>query len=240
MALAKLRITPEREGTVLNFDGVTPIEAQFNPAQIALNKSVKWTSQPAKGRDVPEMQFNNGEPSTFSLDLFFDTYDSDLPLSDKKTVRELTSKVFALLTVEKHGDKHRPPVCRLSWGEFGEIFTGVLEQLDQQFIMFTENGRAVRAKLKCKFIEWRTHKEGIQKENVRSPDVAKVRRVMPGESLSSIAAEAYRDPALWRPIAVTNAIDDPLDIAPGTLIAIPTLPVSAHRRLNFDDGSTRL
>ena len=50
-----------------------------------------------------------------------------------------------------------------------------------------------------------------------------------GETLSSIAAEEYNDPTLWRSIAETNGINNPRRVAPGDVLAIP--PVQAGRRL---------
>src|SRR4029453_5753719 len=114
----KLQIIPEREGGKLEFDESKMIEALFNPNQLTLNRSVGWQKQGAAQRDVPELQFTHSEPRTLTLDLFFDTYDT--PGVEKKDVRkEYTDKVLYLTTVEQHGDKHRPPVCRLRWGSAG-------------------------------------------------------------------------------------------------------------------------
>ena len=99
----------------MQFDDSQLIEALFNPNQLTFNRSVGWQKQGAAQRDVPELQFTHSEPRTLTLDLFFDTYDT--PEAEKKDVRkEYTDKVLHLTTVEQHGDKHRPPVCRLRWG----------------------------------------------------------------------------------------------------------------------------
>jgi nucleoid-associated protein YgaU len=49
---------------------------------------------------------------------------------------------------------------------------------------------------------------------------------MSGETLSDIAAELYRDPTQWRPIAIANGIADPLSIEPGQALRVPALPFS--------------
>jgi nucleoid-associated protein YgaU len=49
------------------------------------------------------------------------------------------------------------------------------------------------------------------------------RTVRRGDSLTSIAAEVYRNPALWRVVAEANRIDDPLRLAAGTKLSIPKL-----------------
>lgn len=220
MALAKLEIVPEQKGAVLSFG--KPFAVLFNPEKLTFNKSVAWKHQQASQRDVPELQFTNAEPRTLSLELVFDTYDTDS--IQKQDVRSLTDQVQRLTTVEKHGDKHRPPVCRLRWGRVKWFFQGVLERLEQQFTLFTEEGIPVRASLSCSFKEWRTNYDDLNREALESSDVAKTRVVRRGDTLSRIAAEEYRDPALWRPIATENDLDDPRELSPGTILLIPTLP----------------
>src|SRR5262245_64599694 len=196
MALTKLQILVEKQGAVLVFEQNSAISALFNPNKLVFNKSVNWQKQGAAQRDVPELQFTNAEPRTLNLDLIFDTYDT--PDATKTDVREYTNKLFHLTTVENHGDKHRPPVCRLAWGAVGVFFQGVLEQLEQQFTLFMEDGTPVRSTSKCTFKEWLTNYEDLNKQALESSDIVKTRTLKRGETLSSIAAEEYRDPTLWR------------------------------------------
>jgi nucleoid-associated protein YgaU len=211
MNLAKLTIRVE---------GGQTITALFNPSKLVLSKSVSWKEQKAKERDVPELQFQNGQPRTLTLDLTFDTYDT--PDVQKRSVREqYTDKLLKLAMVVR--GKHRPPVCELSWGAPSVFFTGVLEKLDQQFTLFMEDGTPVRATCQCTFKEWRTNAKDQMQQNNQSSDIAKTRIVRRGDTLSSIAAEEYEDPRLWRSIADENALDDPHNIAPGSVLLIPTL-----------------
>ena len=172
----------------------------------------------AKYRDVPELQFTNGEPRTLSIDLIFDTYDTED--IQKEDVRKYTKKLDTLTLVE--GAKHRPPVCRLAWGTLSLFFQGVLERLELQFTLFMEDGTPVRATAKCSFKEWRTNYEDFYKQYLESSDIVKTRTVKRGETLSSIAAEEYHDPTLWRLIADENGIDNPRGVAPGTKVLLPT------------------
>jgi hypothetical protein len=220
--LAKLTIKVERAGSKLCFDDSFTV--LFNPDKLVFSKSANWAKQGAAQRDCPELQFTNAEPRTLKLDLIFDTFDPENAKDKDKDVRELyTDKIFHLTTVEKHGDKHRPPVCRLFWGAAKYFFQGVLQQLEQQFTLFTEQGIPVRAKLSCTFKEWWTNYESLNNEKTQSPDIAKMHMVKRGDTLSSIAAEEYLDPGLWRPIAIENGIDDPRVLVPGTLLLLPTL-----------------
>ena len=229
MALEKLTILVERSGANLQFGDDRKIVASFNPASLKFNRTANWKSQGAALRDVPELQFTGAQPRTLNLELVFDTYDSDAGPGEKAKVTELTDEVLKLTTVESHGDKHRPPVCRLRWGSAGVFFQGVLETLQQDYLLFMENGTPVRARLDCSFKEWRTNYEDLNRQNTQSADVAKVWRVQRGQSLASIAAQEYLDPRHWRLIAEANDIDDPLALAPGLALLLPPLPVEDAR-----------
>jgi nucleoid-associated protein YgaU len=225
MKLEKLQIKIEKKsspvGKTLLFEESSWLSALYNPNKLGISKSANWAAEKAAGRDVPELQFTNAEPRTLSLDLIFDTYDS--PNAEKEDVRKYTQKLFQLTTVEKHGEKHRPPVCQLSWGAASMFFQGVLQQLEQQFTLFMENGKPVRATARCTFKEWRTNYKDLNQQERQSADIAKTWVVKRGETLSDIAAMEYHDASLWRPIAAENEIDDPLSLVPGTVLLIPAL-----------------
>lgn len=226
MALEHLTILVELPGGQLQFDEKNSdccIVAMFNPTRFTISRSAQWESQKAAKRDSPELQFTSAEPSTLSIDLFFDTYDN--PNEKKQKVSDLTRKLLHLTTVESHGDKHRPPVCRLKWGAADVFFQGVLQQLEQQYTLFMEDGTPVRATAKCTFKQWRSNQDDLNKQNLLSADVAKIWVVKRGQTLASIAAYEYRDPRKWRPIAEANGIEDPLDLRPGATLVLPPLRV---------------
>jgi nucleoid-associated protein YgaU len=213
-ALKKLQIRVEdAQG---KFD--TVIEALFNPNRITLQKTAVWKRVERGEKDTASAHFVGGEPATLTVDLFFDTYEQN------KDVLKKTRPIFHLTTIEKHGDLHRPPLCQLQWGNNDfEGFQWVLQRLTQTLTLFRGDGTPVRATLACTFRQWRGDKEEAQTLTVSSPDVAKLRVARRGETLSSIAAEEYNDPALWRPIAEANGIDNPRRLVPGTALAIPPL-----------------
>jgi nucleoid-associated protein YgaU len=215
MALDKLKILVLNE---LGDRAQREICALYNPSQVSLSKSANWCSAPTAGRDTGTTQFTHGEPATLRLELFFDTYGTP------DSVEKYTRQVYNLTTIEKHGDMHRPPVCRLVWGCYSFAdFLWVVTSLTQTFTLFRNDGTPVRATLSCDFRQWRSEKMEERALNLRSPDVAKTRVVRRGETLSSIAGEEYADPALWRPIAEANGIDNPRRLEPGKALLIPVL-----------------
>jgi nucleoid-associated protein YgaU len=233
--LEKLTITYERRRRRPG-----SIEALFNPNEITLAKSTNWEQQRVVGRggrvSGTIQEFRSVEAETFSVELFFDTYESRsaamtwrraatslLPTSmsqrDATDVRRHTDRVAALAEVDRV--LHRPPMCHLEWGAF-DIFTGVLTSLQQRFTLFLEDGTPVRATLSCSFVEATTAARSRARE-LHSADVTKTRQVRRNDTLHSLAAEEYNDPSLWRHIARANGIVNPRELKPGTVLTIPKL-----------------
>ncbi|MGH8683741.1 MAG: CIS tube protein [Nitrosospira sp.] len=219
-----MKILIELAGSTLQFDEKNSeglIVAKFNPNRLTVSRSVQWQSEQVAKRDCPESQYTGSEPSTLSVELFFDTYDD--PEKTKKSVREYTNKLHHLTTVKEHGDKHRPPVCRLIWGTMSVFFQGVLQQLQNQFTLFMEDGTPVRATATCTFRQWQSNTSDLKEQDLMSADVAKVWVVKRGQTLASIATKEYGDPRKWRPIAQANGIDDPANLHPGAILVLPAL-----------------
>ena len=226
MGMTFLTIVPEAPGSVMSFSDAHAIQAMFNPNKLTVSRSTKWDDQQTPKRDNPEMQFTGADPSTLSIDLFFDTYDTRN--EKKQSVRDFTDKLRGLTTVEKHGDKHRPPVCQLSWGEHQVFFQGVLTQLETQFTMFMDNGTPVRATNRCSFKQWRSNTSDRLKQDLLSSDVAKLWTLRQGQSLTEVAAREYGNPREWRAIAEANDIDDPLALTWGRQLILPPRRASWH------------
>ena len=81
----------------------------------------------------------------------------------------------------------------------------------------------MRATLTVSLKEYKTLSEQLDEINKHSPDHTRAHVVQRGETISQIAGAHYDDPAKWRAIADENAITDPLDLTPGTVLQIPVL-----------------
>jgi nucleoid-associated protein YgaU len=109
------------------------------------------------------------------------------------------------------------------WGSMSVFFQGVLQQLQNQFTLFMEDGTPVRATATCTFRQWQSNTSDLKEQNLMSADVAKVWVVKHGQTLASIASREYGDPRKWRPIAQANGIDDPMSLRPGAVLVLPAL-----------------
>jgi hypothetical protein len=210
MALAKLQITVVHTGASFT--------VQFNPEEYSLNQENNFASQAIPGLSGPLLQFVAGNASTLDMELFFDTWDSGSLA--KRDVRDEVRKVTDLLKIDR--DLHAPPVLDVEWGSLS--FRCVLKSARQQFQMFADDGRPVRAKVTVSFTRYIDAAFEAKEINRQTADFSKVHVVSEGENLSAIAFEHYEDPRQWRPIAIANGLLDPRELAAGTPLRIPALP----------------
>lgn len=207
------------KATLTNLDRHESIDVLFNPREYTVRKSTHWEQHRSPGTDAPPLEFTSGASSTLSMELLFDTFEAG------KDVREHTSRVLALATVDK--ELKRPPRVLFSWGGF--TFEGVLEEVTQRFILFTRSGMPARALLQVSLREYRPPRNTTR--TGRDPRPAqRTRIVRQGETLRTIAAEELGDPTRWRELATTNDIDDPDDLPPGRSLRLPEPGVARRGR----------
>jgi hypothetical protein len=233
MKLEKLRILVEEKS--INgkpFFSVNPIEVLFNPTRIEITK-VGWTQGFGGTLEAAD------QPATLSVDLFFDTslvgvsstdvalFAPPIPsvsllpdITPIKDVRNYTKQIYSL-TEKKGNFGNRPPICKLVWGTNTVLLQGVLKQLTKSYTRFLADGTPVRATLNCSFEEWEPPETKQKKLNPIDDPIRIVRR---GETLTSIAAQEYNDPSLWRVIAAANKLDNPRNLIPGQQLTVPPLP----------------
>jgi hypothetical protein len=220
-----------------NFNPVEELVVQFNPTEFTLNKGVQIADIDIPGLDMPILQFVRGQTETLSLDLFFDSTDGAGIGEDGAPVTKQTDKFYQLIKIDPRS--HAPPICRFVWGPAtfpGSNFTGrvasqnrengfqcVVESVRQQFVMFSPKGVPLRAKLTVSLKEYQSLDQQIDSIRFESPDLTHAHVVQEGETLNQIAARVYDDSRQWRAIAIHNALDDPVDLDPGTILEIPPI-----------------
>jgi nucleoid-associated protein YgaU len=100
----------------------------------------------------------------------------------------------------------------------------VLARCSQRFTMFLPDGTPVRARLAVSFSEYRNIELEAKEVKRETADYSNRHTVLQGETLSSIAGQAYGDPRLWRAIAAANRLQRARHLVPGTQLLLPHLP----------------
>jgi hypothetical protein len=187
------------------------IQVLFNPTEYQLAQSNQFAEVAVPGLSAPLLQFGRGNARTLTMQLFFDTYEEGID------VRDYTNRVLKLLAIDSH--LHAPPICRFVWGDL--VFICVLEQANQRFTLFLDNGTPVRATMDVTLKEFLDRTK--QAANQQSADFDKTHIVQKDEAMFHLANRYFGDPAQWRLIAEHNGIDNPLVLTPGKALKIPAI-----------------
>ncbi len=147
----------------LEIEGGGAIPFQFNPAQLAINKSVTWVPNDAKGRNAPNLRFQSGQPASLQLSMTLDDVvgnpGTPLAVSTKwmsdQSVLGLTELLLKLVKVDKKLPVYdrskasgRPPWVRLRWGKTRTLNVKfVVESVKVQYTLFARDGTPLRAKV---------------------------------------------------------------------------------------------
>lgn len=198
-------------------------ECLFNPNEYTFTKENAWVQGGSAGRDMPQIEFESGRPATLQMQLFFDTY------AAQQDVREqYTDAIWGLMMVEpklKHAKtgKARPPMVRFQWGKSWS-FDAVITNITQRFTLFLSDGTPVRATLDVTFQQVKDTSQ-LKPQNPTSGGVGgeRVWTVSAGDSLLSIAYQAYGDPDKWRLIADANHLAEVRRLPPGLVLELPNV-----------------
>jgi hypothetical protein len=230
MPVTRGGLTPARIGK----EGGSPyVDCMFNPSEYAVNKTSSFSPGNAVGQTTANRKFEQGQPRTLTLKLYFDTY-QDGPQAEPVT--KYTDTLFNLMTVEANdANQNEPPTVEFSWGEFK--FKGFLKTVKVNFTLFAINGTPLRGvaditmeEKAAAAIAAQTAARGWEGNSVRKTADA---------SITGMAAQFTGDASNYRVVAALNNIDNPLKIKNGAIIKIPTnVTASASAQASFSGSAS--
>jgi len=195
------------------------LDFQFNPKEFTIQKSATWASTPARGaQKAGPPEFTGAGAGKLSVEMFFDA-SGNHDASVVTAVEKLLS--CCVPTEQSRTDKKAsPPLVVLRWGKT-RSFPAYVTSVSAKYSLFAPGGTPIRATCSVSMEEM----PGVTvKQNPTSGSIAARRRhtLVIGDSLASVAHREYGSPAMWRPLAAFNGIDDPLRVGPGTTLLIPS------------------
>jgi hypothetical protein len=201
----------------LEFDG-GPIACAFNPQSYAVSKTNVWNFKPSTGVDLPTGEFGGGLPQRTAISLLLDVS----LLGPDESVKDAADKLFKMMEAGGGGGGGgAPPKVTFRWGAVS-LPESVPVSLTVQYILFHANGEPIRATVDLELAQSKKAEQG-QNPTTRGIGGLRTHRVLEGDSLHSLAYQAYGDATRWRVIAEANGIDDPLTLRRGTELTIPRL-----------------
>ena len=194
----------------------------YNPAELTTAKSANWNRPQQKGAgSAGKPQFTGAGPQTVQMEVWFDAWDAaDANVARSvMTLFEWTKPTPTSITKKLP----RPPVLGFEWGT-NLILADLkffLKTVNAKYVLFKPDGTPVRASATISLEEVpedppKTNPSSGSRESRRSHLVGA------GDSLHSVAYQEYGDASLWRGLAAFKGIDDPLRVAAGTRLLVPT------------------
>ncbi len=204
---------------------------QYNPEKLQLDRAASWQEAKQQG-EASGLEFQKTTPASLTMELIFDTS------IDGKDVRKmfvdvLSNALLPSIPFKEEKDesgkggkgkgkpieKHRPPKVCFRWGEFS--FLGVIKSLKSSYLLFSETGVPIRAKVNLVMQEVVVPKIlDVGEGDSKGYNIPKVKLVQmqSGQTLSMIAGAAGTSAQV---LADMNGIPNPLDVAAGTMLKVP-------------------
>jgi nucleoid-associated protein YgaU len=196
--------------------GSDTVECGFNPQDYTISKTNLWTYKPNQGEDTPKPEFGGGMPMTYKLSLLLDAS----LLGADKSIKDDANKLMKAM----YGNHSAPQFIEFSWGSV-TLPKAAPVSITIRYALFRPNGEPIRAFVDLELAQAEdTSPPGkAQNPTTRAITGLRARTVRDGDSLPSIAYDAYGDATQWRAIAEANGIDNPLRLRRGSELTIPRL-----------------
>lgn len=215
---AKLEIQePKADGSNKK---VETIEFQFNPKEWSITRSAEWNVDNSReGASKPEYKGPN--PASITVEMFLDASHED-----KGDISKTVDKLLKCVAPESKSKSNRTPSAPhvlFQWGDAVQL-KGYVESVAVKYTMFRGNGTPIRGSATLAIKEF-PRAQPAQNPTSGGPQGNRVRRVIEGDTLASIAYAELGAPTRWREIADANpVITDPLRLPVGVSLFIPAEP----------------
>jgi len=141
-------------GPVHSEGGPPDVQAQYNPKELQVDKTVPWQKNPQANKSPEkgiQLEFTGAEGRSMSIELLFDGYES------KKSVAPQIEALNKMASPRKAGssdeNERRPYMCLVTWGSTIPAFRCVIESLSTKYTMFSDDGTPLRATCTVKLKE---------------------------------------------------------------------------------------
>ena len=137
------------------------VNAQYNPKELSLDKSIPWSQHQKGNLDGLQWEFTGAQGRTATVDLLFDAVEDGAEGAKSAVVAPIkTLQTLAAVRDATSNDPkmRRPHHCVAVWGDvFADVqqprFQCVIMQLTVKYTMFSSDGHPLRATVSVKLQE---------------------------------------------------------------------------------------
>ncbi len=228
------RCTVAKSGTVSVQGGDSNIfSALINPAELERSLAIDYSDKdtaPING-NTEDKKYARYVPESVSFSLVLDSTGAvppasgstgGLTASNPTPVPDLVDRLKSVCYTY-NGDKHEPNVIKLNWGENFDNFYGRAQDLTVNYTLFKPTGEPLRAKLKLKFVRFRSNSQSANEKKNNSPDMTHAVTVREGDTLPLLCEQIYQDGSQYLMVARFNGLTDFRSLKPNSVLHFPPL-----------------
>jgi len=196
----------------------------FNPQTFTVSRAANWDRSPDPGAmstSVP--QWLGARPRQLSIEIYLDaTYSTSGGVQpDVDLLMDCLTPTPVSILMETPS----PPFVIFGWGSNIQ-FLACMTSLQAEYQLFRSDGTPLRAACQITMEEIPIN---LPSQNPTSGGASRrTRTTVAGDTLQSIAYRELGKPSMWRAIAKVNGISDPMRVAPGTTLLIPSVAEAAE------------
>jgi hypothetical protein len=246
-AIEKMRIEIYQHKDFLN-DPSHTIFLQLNPERYSIKSVVEYFVEQPNNAAGGEQQYNKTIGDDVQFEFLFDssgivtpgkivesnsnkgnTQDSKVkpynPYEDYKKQEDVSVEpeveAFKKLLMSKTGSTNEPAYLRLLWGNYK--LDCRLKVMEIDYTLFRKNGTAIRAKVKCTFVQTIQHEKNVAKQTSPQKQTTQARTPKMNDNLLLMCEEVYGDQKYYVEVAKANKLLSFKEINPGDNIQFPPI-----------------
>jgi LysM repeat protein len=220
------------ENTETNGNDDNIFTAQVNPSSLKVGHQIKYNGDgeegegDKQGQTVGDLRYKGKYPQTLSFELILDgtgVFDNEAPPVYKQIDNFKKACYFY------QGDRHEPPLVNIRWkgdnlmNYNGTGFEARLKSFTVNYLLFSENGDPLRAKINASFLGTMDPKTEANTKNENSPDLTHSITFKAGDTLPALCEKIYGKRQMYHEVAKANNLLSFRDIKPGTELFFPPL-----------------
>ncbi len=215
--LTRLKIEGFKKIDCNESDKVREFTVMFNPSTYSQKYEIDYDTQQGAGTTGNTQKFGSIKPKDYTFELMFDGTGTS---SEKVDVSQVLDD-FLTTTAKMDGDIHRPLFLKLSWGDL--IVKCVLKSADITYILFSPDGKPIRAKVNAAFSENIPEEVRVAEEGKSSPDLTHQRQVKAQDYITLMSDKLYGDFKYYVNVAKANNLNNFRKLETGNNIKFPPL-----------------
>lgn len=196
-------------------------EAMINPEAYTLEYKLKFSeSGQGHGTSGKQLKYEYTAPEEMSFEFLFDN--TGIIDGERRDSVAEDLKKFKEVLIDYKGDSHEPRHFKLVWGD-NSIFKGRVTAVSITHKLFNSNGTPIRAVAKVTFKSSIEEQKRAAKEDKKSPDLTRIRKVKRGDTLPQLCYEIYGDPKYYLQVAAANGLSNFRQLDPGADLRFPPI-----------------